>query len=177
MIREFSVKTKPTNRKAHMLFAGLTSMAMAAILASMLIPIYRGVVSLVGVGLFTAAIVIYTRYVGAVYYYDITYDYEGLPLFVVRQLTGRRESTLCRIGLHEIVKIQDETPKQTREHRTPMGYKKYSYLPTVMPQTAYRITTVSRYEKAEIMIEASGEFINLLRQYAAEARENYIEQE
>lgn len=159
-----------------MLFATLTSAAMAVILTSMLISVYRGIVSLVGVGLFTAAIVIYTRYVSAVYYYDITFDYEGQPIFVVRQLSGKRESTLCRIALYEIVKIEEETPKQSREHKTPYGFRKYSYLPTILPNVAYRITSVSRYEKSEIMIEASGEFINLLRSYAAEARENYTEE-
>jgi hypothetical protein len=75
------------------------------------------------------------------------------------------------------VKIEEETPKQSREHKTPYGFKKYSYLPTILPKVAYRMTSVSRYEKAEIMIEASGEFINLLRSYAAEARENFIEKE
>jgi hypothetical protein len=159
-----------------MLFATLTSAAMAVILTSMLIPVYRGIVSLVGVGLFTAAIVIYTRYVSAVYYYDITFDYEGQPIFVVRQLSGKRESTLCRIALYEIVKIEEETPKQSREHKTPYGVRKYSYLPTILPKVTYSITSVSRYEKAEIMIEASGEFINLLHSYAVEARENYTEE-
>jgi hypothetical protein len=126
--------------------------------------------------LFVAAITIYSRYVSPVYYYDITHDSEGTALFVVRQIIGRRETTLCRIALYEIVKIEEEDSKARSEHKTPYGYKKYSYLPTIMPKRCYRITSMSRYEKAEILIEASGEFIDLLRSYAAEARENYTEE-
>ena len=176
MIREFSAKAKPSNRKAHMLFATLASASLAVILISMLIHSYRGVVSLVGAALFVGAIVIYSRYVSAIYYYDVTHDSEGTALFVVRQLVGKRETTLCRIALYEIVKIGEETPKQSREHKTPYGFRKYSYLPTILPKVAYRITSMSRYEKSEIMIEASPEFIDLLRSYAAEARENYSEE-
>jgi hypothetical protein len=35
---------------------------------------------------------------------------------------------------------------------------------------SYRITTYSRYERAEILIEASEEFAGLLTAYAGEAR-------
>ena len=177
MIREFSTVAKPTNKKAHMAFAALASIAIALILTSMLIDVYRGIVSLLGVAAFAAALIIYSRYVSSLYYYDITFDSEGTALFVVRQLIGKRETTLCRIALYEIKKIESESPKQAREHRTPMGFKKYSYLPTLMPDLSYRITSVSRYEKSEIIIEASEEYINLLRAYAAEARDNYIEEE
>lgn len=176
MIREFSAKAKPTNKKAHMYFAGLTSAAFALVLASMLIENYKGIISLVGMAFFACAITIYSRYVSPIYYYDITHDSEGTALFVVRQVIGKRETTLCRIALYEIVKIEEDA-KARGEHKTPYGFRKYSYLPTIDPQKSYRITSMSRYEKAEILIEASGEFINLLRAYSAEARENYIEEE
>ena len=177
MIREFSAKAKPTNKKAHMYFAGLTSAAFALVLASMLMESYKGIVSLVGMGFFVGAITIYSRYISPIYYYDITHDGEGTALFVVRQLIGKRETTLCRIALYEIVKIEEENAKSRSDHKTPYGFKKYSYLPTISPQRSFRITSMSRYEKAEILIEASGEFINLLRAYSSEARENYIEEE
>ena len=176
MISEFSAKAKPTNKKAHMLFALCTSAAFATVLASMLIPVYRGIVSFVGMMLFASAISIYSRYVSSVYYYDVTFDSEGTALFVVRQLIGKRETTLCRIALYEILKIEEESSKQSRAHKTPYGFKKYSYLPTLLPSVSYRIVSVSRYEKSEIRIEASGEFINLLRVYSAEARKNYTDE-
>lgn len=176
MIREFSAKAKPTNKMANMAFAACTSVGFALVLTSMLVENYRGIISLFGVLGFAAAVAIYSRYVSAVYYYDITFDSEGTPLFVVRQLIGKRETTLCRIALCEIQKIEQQTRKQSAEHKTPYTYRKYSYLPTLMPSLSYRITSVSRYEKAEIIIEASGEFINLLGTYVEEAKENYIEE-
>ena len=171
MIREFSVHAKSTNKKAPMVFAACASLAFAFILMSMIIPSYRGVVSLLGMGLLVGAITVYTRYVSPEYYYDITFDSEGTPLLVVRQIIGKRHTTLCRIGLSEIVKIEQESAGERHRHKTPGGFVKFNYAPTLMPETTYRITTMSRYEKAEIIIEASEEFASLLRSYSAEARE------
>ena len=74
MIREFSAKAKPTNNKARMVFCISAALAFAVVMVSMLIPTYRGVVSLVGMGLFVIAITVYTKYVSPIYYYDITFD-------------------------------------------------------------------------------------------------------
>ena len=171
MIREFSVRAKSSNNKARTAFSLCTAIALGLIFLSMIIPVYRGIVSLVGMALLVVAITIYTKYVSPIYYYDITFDSEGTPLFVVRQIIGKRQTTLCRIGLAEIMKIEEENSEARRSHKTPFGFKKYAYLPTLMPAVSYRLTTTSRYEKAEILIEASGEFISLLRSYSAEARE------
>ena len=91
---------------------------------------------------------------------------------MVREIIGKRETTLCRIGLFEVTKIEREDKTARRSHKTPYGYRKYSYLPTLFPEAICRITTMSRYEKAEIIIEANDEFIALLDAYCAEAREN-----
>ena len=174
MIREFSAKAKASNNKARTLFALCMALSFVFLSASTLLPLYRGVVSLIGLGLLVAAITIFTKYVSPIFYYDITFDSEGAPLFVVRQMIGKRQTTLCRIGLFEIVKIEKENSEQRKAHKTPTGFVKYSYIPTIMPETTYRITSVNRYEKSEILIEASDEFISILRVYSAEARGNYI---
>ena len=96
-------------------------------------------------------------------------------MFVVRQQTGKKYTTLCRIALSEIVKIEKQTAEQMKAHKTPMGVVKYSYFPTLGPSVAYRITTSGRYEKAEILIESSDEFADLLASYSAEARELYTD--
>ena len=132
-------------------------------------------VSLVGVSLLTLALMIYTKYIAPIYYYDITFDNEGNAVFVVRQQTGKKYTTLCRIALSEIVNIEKQTAEQMKAHKTPMGTVKYSYLPTLSPSLAYRITTSGRYERAEILIESSEEFADLLTSYSSEAREQYTD--
>ena len=177
MIREFSAKVKASNNKAQRLFVLCMLLAFLFLTVSMLIPLYRGVVSMVGFGLLVGAITIYTKYVSPIFYYDITFDSEGVALFVVRQMIGKRQTTLCRIGLFEVVKIEKEGAQERKAHKTPMGFIKYSYVPTLFPETTYRLTTMTRYEKSEIIIEANEEFISLLRTYVSEARENYSDDE
>lgn len=171
VINEFSVKPKPTNNKARDAFIICTVGAFALITLSTVVPLYKGLVSLVGVALLSVALMLYSKYILPIYYYDITFDSDGTPVFVVRQQTGKRYTTLCRIALHEIVKIEKESRAERREHKTPFDTKKYSYLPTLDPSEVYRITTSGRYERAEILIESSEGFAELLRSYAIEARD------
>lgn len=175
MIREFSVKPKPTNNKARAAFIASTVCSFALITVSTLIPLYKGLVSLAGVGLISIALVLYTKYIAPFYFYDILFDNEGVPLLVIRQQTGKRYTTLCRIPLHEIVRIDKQSRQQRRDHKTPYGMKKYSYLPTLDPDEVYRITTSGRYERAEILIESSEGFADLLITYSSEARHNYFD--
>lgn len=171
MIREFSVKLKATNGKARTAFIASMLIAFALIAVSSVVPLYHGVVALVGMAFLVAAVTIYSKYVSPIYYYDITFDCEGTPLLVVRQLIGKRETTLCRIGLAEIVKIEREEKTSRRAHKTPYGFRKYSYSPTLDPELTYRLTTMSRYEKAEIILEINDSFAQMLKEYSTEARE------
>lgn len=171
MIREFSVRPKPSNNKARAMFIACSVLAFALVTLSTVIPLYRGLVSMAGVLLLTLALVFYTKYILPIYFYDIFIDSDGTPLFVVRQQTGRRESTLCRIPLNEILRVEKQSRQQRREHKTPYEVKKYAYLPTLDPDEIYRITTSGRYERAEILIECSEGFAKMLTVYSAEARQ------
>ena len=177
MIREFSVKPKPSNNNARLIFVFGASLAFAFILLSTFIPLYKGVVSLVGVALLSLALVVYAKYIAPIYYYDITFDSQGRGLFVVRQQVGKRQTTLCRISLHEIVGVEKQTAEQRRAHKTPVGVIKYSYLPTLFPSDVYMITNCSRYEKAEILIEVSDDFAEIIRSYSCEARDMNVDEE
>jgi hypothetical protein len=117
-----------------------------------------------------AGITVFSKYVASVYYYDITHDSYGTPIFVVRQVSGKRESTLCRVDLADIIKIDEENTEQRRRHNTPPGYVKYTYVPTLMPKNTLRLTVISRYEKSEIVIEGDEIFSSLLNRYSKEAR-------
>ena len=175
MIREFSVKLKPSNSKARYIFIGCMVSAFALVSASNLISKYRGLVCLAGVLALVAALTVYTKYMVVDYYYDLMIDSAGIPLFVarsrVKSANGGRETTLCRIELADIRKIEAESREERKAHKTPQGYLKYSYLPTISPDKSYRLTVISRYERSEILIEINDEFAQLLSNYVKEAKE------
>ena len=153
------------------MFIACSVLAFALVTLSTVIPLYRGLVSMAGVLLLTLALAFYTKYILPIYFYDIFIDSDGTPLFVVRQQTGKRQSTLCRIPLNEILRVEKQSRQQRREHKTPYEVKKYAYLPTLDPDEIYRIATSGRYERAEILIECSEGFAQLLSAYSVEARE------
>jgi hypothetical protein len=84
---------------------------------------------------------------------------------------GKRISTLCRVALYEIVKIEKESYSEMKAHKTPTDHRLYVYLPTFLPGTVYRISTRSRYERSEIVIECSEEYADVLRKFVVEAKE------
>lgn len=175
-MQEFSVKLTPSNNKARIAFIALLMGAFVLFALSSFVPLYRGIVSLGGMVCLVASLTLYTKYVSPVYYYDFTDDGYGTRLFVVRQMNGKRQSTLCRISFGEIKKVERETPEIRRGHQTPTGYRKYSYLPTLSPEVCYRLTIVNSYEKAEILIEVTDELADVIKGYAREARENSDEE-
>ena len=170
MINEFSVKPKPKNNNAKIVTVIALGLGALTIIVSMLIPKFRGVVGTVGVCFLVTAILLYTKFVTPVYYYDVVLDNNGLPLLVVRQVVGKRATTLCRVDVYAIRKMESQTGKESRAHKTPAGMKKYVYTPTLFPPSVYRLTVISEYENAEIVIEVTDELAGLLWQYAEEAR-------
>lgn len=177
MITEFSTRAKSSNNNARIAFFLLLGASVAVFAAYFISPLYKGIIGLVGIALITAAVLIYTKYVSCEYYYDVTHDSDGTPVFVVRQITGKRQSTLCRIAVSDIVTAKMESTAVRRAHRTPMGYRKYAYFPTLVPSETCRLTVSNRYEKAEILIEVNEEFKNLILSYAVEARATAIDEE
>lgn len=171
MIKEFSIRAIATNTKARTAFSVCFFASFAVLAASTFLEHYSGVVGLIGLVLLVAAITLYTKYLSCSYYYEIVFDSEGTPLFLVNQLIGKRRTTLCRIGLFEIVKIECESSEEKKAHKTPSDVRKYNYVPTLFPDRVCRVYTVGQRERAEILIEVSDEIANLLSDYAREARE------
>ena len=170
MIREHYSRTKASNSNAKNLFYGLLCATAVLFVFYCTTPLYKGIIGLFCVAAITAAVLIYTKYVGVEYFYDITFDSEGTSIFVVRQVTGKRSSTLCRIDLSSIVKIERLDASARKAHKAEAGYINYFYLPTLMPESVLLLKVSSRNERAEIFIEASDEFAELLSTYSIEAR-------
>jgi len=175
MISEFSVHTKPTNNKAKIsffVFLALTVFSAAAYFLMRFLEVEKsGLVGFIPLFSIVVTVFFYNKYLSAKIYYDLTKDSEGTALFVVRQVIGKRASALCRIALYEITKIEKEGPAERKAHKTPVGTRKYAYLPTFLPETTFRISSKNRYESSEIIIECSDEFAAMLLDYSKEAKE------
>ena len=171
MIKEFSIHAKATNNKAKNAFFICFFFSFAALFSSNAFSKYTWVPQLIGMVLLVAAVTLYTKYLSAKYFYEIVFDTEGTPLFVVNQMIGKRMTTLCRIALYEIVRIDGENSEEQKNHKTPGGVKRYNYSPTLMPDRVFRIYTSGRHERAEIIVEFTDEAAIMLSEYAKEARE------
>lgn len=167
MISPFSINPKPENNKAKAFVATLGSLGGVIFIVSMYIPLYRGVVALVAMMFIVAALTISVKYVLSEFTYEIT-NADGEWLFVVGQRSGKRYTTLCRVGLASVVSIEKKKREEDKGKGT--GYLRYSYIPTMMPESYYVMTVENRYERAKISLQLTDAMADLLRTYAAEAR-------
>ncbi len=167
-MKEFSVHPKPQNKRAYYTFYAMLGSAIIAFVPYFALDKYKGIFSFIAMIFIVAAIYIYTRYLSKAYYYDITAADDGEPLFVVRQLVGKRYSTLCRIEIATMVNIEHISRREGNKPERREGVNRYYYLPTMMPEDYYAITVSSPYEKAEVFIEGSDEFAAMLMAYAKE---------
>ena len=174
MIREFAVRPTPKNQNARTLFFGLLGAAAIAIAASYILTSYKGIVQLGGLILLVAAVMIYTRYVGSVYSYEVATDSEGAPIFIVCQLSGKRRTALCRVDLADIVDIKTLTAAEYRAYKPEAGMKRYNYTPTLNPPVVHLMQVRSYREKADVFVELSEEYKDVLLSFVSEAREMRI---
>lgn len=173
MISEFSVSPKPQNNVAKLLMLTMFFLTAIIFVTSSIIEKYRGVVSSFGLITLTAALLIYTKYISVKYYYEIMIDDDDTPLFLVRQTVGKRTSTLCRVELATVIRVEREDKAKCSAHKIPKGTYLYRYLPTMAPSYVIRLYISGYSAKSEILIEGNEDFSNLLSDYAKIARERY----
>ena len=137
MIREISVRPTPTNKNAKLFFLTSLFLSLVTLIAYFFVEKYKGLVGLLIIAFLTAGILVYTKYISAVYYYDVTFDSNGVPIFVVRQIIGKRQSTLCRVDLYAIRSVSLLSAEDRKKHKTPEGAVRYVYTPTMFPSTQY----------------------------------------
>ena len=174
MISEFSTTPKPSNNKAKHLFFALLISAVLVSALYVTLPQYKGIVGMIALILIVAAIYVYNRYMALTYHYEVMIDSSGTPLLIIRHTIGKRESTLCRVELASIISVERQTAEERKRHTTPEGCVRYYYAPTLAPDITCLITLRSRYEYAEITVEGSDEFIDLIASYAKQARADLL---
>jgi hypothetical protein len=172
MIKELTVHPKPKSNNAKIATLIFVLISAVGFIFYFQMEAYKGVVGVAALSALTTGILLYTKFVSPEFYYDITFDANEEPIFVVRQVVGKRQTTLSRIGLADISKVEKEVGEAYRKHKTPKYTRKYVYAPTMFPKEIYRLTVKNRYEEAEIVIECSDEFAALLKDYSKEAKAN-----
>ena len=170
MRNEYSYSPKPQNKKANVIFYITFVAAIVVYFVSIFIERYKGVVATLAVALMATAILFYTKFISAALFYDLVVDSAGESLFVVRQQTGTRQTTLCRVDLENVVSVKPLSAAELRAIKPQKNVKRYSYKPTLMPKSVCLINVESRYETAEIIVEGDIEFINTLNSYVAIAK-------
>lgn len=170
MIGDFSVQPKQSNNNAKIVMWVFFAVSALLFGASAAIPVYKGVVGTAGLISLVTAILMYTKYISVTFYYDVLTAGLEEPLFVVRQLVGKREVTLARVALADIVDIKRETAKERRAHKRSNTTALYVYAPTLSPAVSYRMLVRSYSERSEIILEGSDEFFEKLIELAREAK-------
>ncbi len=170
MISEFSVRPVAKNNGARNLFFALLGAAAASVAVSYFSPLYKGIIQLLSLLLLVGAVMIYTRYVGAFYLYEVAFDSEETPIFIVIQVSGKRRSALCRVDLADIADIKRLSGEEYRAYKTELGMKRYNYTPTLRPEEVYLMQVRSRRERADVFLEISEEYCQTILAFAAEAK-------
>ncbi len=168
-MREFSVHPKAQSNLAKNVFFALLGSALLILVASYISPMFNGLISFAAMICIVAAVYIYSKYIGADYYYDIT-ESEGAPLLVIRHKVGKRNTTLCRLDIASIVSVTPLTRSELKAKPQEKDILRFTYCPTMCAQSVYLISSRSRYEQADIVIEGTDELADLLMQIAAECR-------
>ena len=84
MIQELSVRPMPKNQNARYAFFALLGAATVTVIVSYFLSSYKGVIQLASLLLLVAAVLVYTRYVGSTYYYEVAFAGET-PILLERR--------------------------------------------------------------------------------------------
>ena len=170
MIKDFSVHPKPQNNNSKTVMWIFYALGAVAAVLSVMLESYRGVAGLVALAFISSGILMFTKYVSVAFYYDIIAEDVDTPMFIVRQRVGKRDVTLCRVDLADIVSVKRETAKERKAHVREQGTAYYVYAPTLNPPVSYRMRVNNAREHAELILEGSDEFFQMVQSIAAEAR-------
>lgn len=167
---DFSAQPKAQNKNSKIIMWVFFGIALLTAIASTFMPMYRGVVGMVTLGALTTAILMYTKYVSVKFYYDVMVTGLDEPLLVVRQAVGKRNVTLARVALADILSITRESREERRAHKREKGIALYNYGPTLSPSVTYRVQVRNYIERADIVLEGTDEFFEKIKEYASLAR-------
>jgi hypothetical protein len=169
-ILEFTFRPVVNRKSSSLLFSVLMALSAVGVLASVISPKYKGVISLAAIVLICASLFVFVRYMSGIYSYVVMYGSGGEPMLVITKTTGKRVTTLGDFPLSSITHVTKCVGEQDQGIKAEKGIKKYNFCPNLRPAVTYRIAARGRDIAADIIIEGSDEFADRLREYAALAR-------
>ena len=166
---DFTYRPKTRVREGRLVMLGLLIISALLVIASVISPKYKGVISLFAVFALVGVIFVYTRYLAPQYAYAVMTSGEGEALLVVTKNVGKSLSTLAMIRLYEIT---DVTPVLSEGDKEPLrGERKYNFCPSMKPEQIWAVRSADRYEKRLFLLEVNEQVAKRISDYAKLAKE------
>ena len=163
MLKEISTCVKPANKAGRYVFLGLIGTALILVGAIFFGAPYTGVIWTVALVFITAAIYVYNRHIASEYCYELRVD-GGVESLVISMRVGKTVRTLARLELYALTEVRRLNGKEYRKYKCEKGVYKYSYFPTMLPESVYLVSVRSEYESADLFIEVGEEFANAIKE-------------
>ena len=168
----FTYRPIAKKKNAYPLFFTLLSVSLALVILSMQLEHYAGVVSVFAVVGLTAAVLVYLRYIGGDYVYNVTVGSEGEAYFVIDKVVGKKITTMCVVKLESIIRIQMFTKNSENKYVPDKTVKRHNYAPSFSPDEFAVMYTAGIDGRAEVVLECSKEFADRLMLYSEYAKED-----
>ena len=170
---DFTYRPKSDKKGAFIAMSALLAVALAVVVASVVSPSYKGVISLVAVILLCICVYIFVRYLASDYAYAVVNTDTDAPLLIVTRTVGKRTSTLSSIALSSVNSVEEikGEPSRVRYER------KYNFCQSFSPKLAYVLRVKTRYEQFTAHLEIPKEVADRLVRYIEIAKTKDTEEE
>lgn len=171
-ILDFTYRPKADRKRGNAVFYTLVSISVILVMLSVMMARYKGIVSFVAVGFFTAALAVYSRYLIGEYAYVVANCGEGSVMLIVTKTTGKRVSTLCNLPLASVKEVRYSPSQTLKREKFSRGVKTYNFCPTMSPPYMILVIADTGREKMRIFLEGSEALARRLSEDARSALVN-----
>ena len=163
-MREYSFHAKSTNDLAKRLSVTLfvAAFLLLAVIFVFSVP-YAGFIEGICVVLLTFAVLLLTRFVYKSFIYRVVMRDDGRFDLTVTERYGKGETTVCRVALSGIERIEKLTDKNKKELRAAAkGRKSFSYCPDILSKDEYWVFVTECSEELLIKLAPDEELLAIL---------------
>lgn len=169
---DFTYRPKSDKKGAIIVMSALLVFSLGIVVASVVSPNYKGVISLLAVIALMVCVYIFVRYITSDYAYAVINTDTETPMLIVTRTVGKRTSTLSAIALSSVYAIEEVKGEPRREKYE----RKYNFCQSFSPKLAYILRVKTRYESFTAHLEISEEVAKRLLEYIEIAKANESEE-